>query len=627
VPLQITLPGENTGGKVVGIDLGTTNSLVAFVEFGEAKVISGRDGGLVPSVVTLDDNGNVIAVGVPAKKKALIDAAHTVYSVKRLMGKSYSDIQKDSGMLSYKLVPREEGLVRINIGSKEYTPIELSSYVLKELKDRAEKYFGEPVSKAVITVPAYFNDAQRQATKDAGRLAGLDVLRIINEPTAAALAYGLDRKKNGIFAIYDLGGGTFDISILKLTDGVFEVLATNGDTYLGGDDIDRRLMELFLSQISRIEPGFSPSPEELQLIRSEAERAKIALSTAQSVTVDLNFSQKNIIYKRNLTRQEIEMIVRPVLERTKKPCLDAMKDAKLSPKDIEDVVLVGGATRMPAVKLLVQELFHKKPHDSLNPDETVALGAAIQANVLSGGSKDILLLDVTPLSLGIETIGGMMSTIIPRNTTIPTKAQENYTTFADDQTGVEVNVYQGERDMVKDNRHLASFTLKGIPPLPAGAAKVEVNFLIDADGILHVSAKEVYTGIESQIEVKPSYGLTDEEIERMLRESIQFAKQDIAVRRITETKTEAERVVAATEKVLGQMRRQEVNIAPEVMYSLNINKIIDSLYALKKSLTGENAKEIQDNLNALESATEPLAHEIMNASVSVALSGKAVEEV
>src|SRR5579872_324230 len=323
MPLQITLPGQNAGGKVVGIDLGTTNSLVAYVEFGEAKVISGRDGGLVPSVVTLDDYGNVVAIGIPAKKRALIDAAHTIYSVKRLMGKSYSDVQKESGMLSYKLVPREEGLVRIHIGKKEYTPIELSSFVLRELKERAEKYFEEPVKKAVITVPAYFNDAQRQATKDAGRLAGLDVLRIINEPTAAALAYGLDRKKNGTFAVFDLGGGTFDISILKLTDGVFEVLSTNGDTYLGGDDIDRRLMELFLSQISRMEPGFVPNPEELQMIRQEAERAKISLSNAQSVTVDLQFPQKNFSYRRNLTRQELDMVVRPILERTKKPCLDA----------------------------------------------------------------------------------------------------------------------------------------------------------------------------------------------------------------------------------------------------------------------------------------------------------------
>lgn len=627
MPLQITLPGQNIGGKVVGIDLGTTNSLVAYVEFDEAKVIPGRDGGIVPSVVTLGDDGSVVAVGVAAKKRALIDAGHTVYSVKRLMGKSYSDVQKESGMLSYKLVPREEGLVRINIGNKEYTPIELSSYVLRELKERAEKYFEEPVTKAVITVPAYFNDAQRQATKDAGRLAGLDVLRIINEPTAAALAYGLDRKKNGTFAVFDLGGGTFDISILKLTDGVFEVLSTNGDTYLGGDDIDRRLMELFLSQISRIEPGFTPSPEELQQIRAEAERAKIALTTAQSFTVDLNFTQKNIIYKRNLTRAEVEMAARPVLERTKKPCLEAMKDAGLTPKDIEEVVLVGGATRMPAVKELVQELFKRKPHDSLNPDEAVALGAAIQANILGGGASDILLLDVTPLSLGIETIGGMMSTIIGRNTTIPTKAHESYTTFADNQTGVVINVYQGERDLIKDNRHLASFTLKGIPPLPAGAAKVDVNFLIDADGILHVNAKEVHTGIETQIEVKPSYGLTDEEIERMLRESITFAKQDIAARKIGEAKTEAERVVAATEKVLGQIRRNEIQLAPDKLQAMNVNSIIDALYALKKSLGTENAKEIQDNLDALESATEPLAHEIMNASVSEALSGKALEEV
>jgi Fe-S protein assembly chaperone HscA len=627
VPLQITLPGqEQGGGKVVGIDLGTTNSLVAFVEDSEAKVIPGRDGGLVPSVVTLDDNGAVMAVGNPAKKRALIDAGHTVYSVKRLMGKSYTDVSKEAGMLSYSLVPREEGLVRVQIGAKEYTPIELSAFVLRELKERAEKYFNEPVSKAVITVPAYFNDSQRQATKDAGRLAGLEVLRIVNEPTAAALAYGLDKKKNGIIAVYDLGGGTFDISILKLTNGIFEVLATNGDTYLGGDDIDRRLMELFISQIQRIEPNFQPNPEELQYIRQESERAKIALASAQTITVDIQLPRMNVNYKRNLTRNELEMMVRPILEKTKQPCLDALKDARLTPADIDEVVLVGGSTRMPAVKELVAQLFKIRPHDELNPDETVALGAAIQANVLSGGSTEILLLDVTPLSLGIETIGGMMSTIIPRNTTIPTKARENYTTFADNQTGVEVNVYQGERDRVKDNRRLAAFTLKGIPPLPAGAAKVEVTFMIDADGILHVSALETHTGIAQTIEVKPSYGLTDEEIERMLRESIIHAQEDIAARRLGEAKTEGERIANATEKVLGDIRHGSISFPKEKLQELKIDKIIDSLYSLRKSLTSENYKEIKEATELLEQHTELLAHEIMNASVSQALTGKTVEQ-
>ncbi len=623
MPLQISLPGqEQTGSKVVGIDLGTTNSLVAYVEAGEAKVIPGRDGGLVPSVVTLDDDGAVMAVGTPAKRRALIDAGHTIYSVKRLMGKSYTDVKKDSGMLSYALVPREEGLVRVAIGNREYTPIELSSFVLKELKERAEKYFGEPVSKVVITVPAYFNDSQRQATKDAGRLAGLDVLRIVNEPTAAALAYGLDKKKNGIVAIYDFGGGTFDVSILKLTNGIFEVLSTNGNTYLGGDDIDRRLMELFISQLQRIEPNFAPTAEELQQIRQEAERAKIALSELQHVTVDLQLPRLAINYKRNVSRGELEMLARPILDKTKQPCIDALADAGIKASGIDEVVLVGGSTRMPIVKQLVQELFGRKPHDSLNPDETVALGAAIQASVLSGGISEILLLDVTPLSLGIETIGSMMSTIISRNTTIPTIAKEAYTTFADNQTGVEINVFQGERDLVQDNRHLASFTLKGIPPLPAGAAKVEVTFMIDADGILHVSALETHTGIAQQIEVKPSYGLTDAEIERMLRESILHAKEDIAARRLGEAKTEGERVANATEKVLGDIRRGEISLSKESLATLKVDQIIDSLYALRKVLSTDDAKEIKALTEMLEEVTEPMAHEILNASVSQALTGK-----
>lgn len=626
--LQITLPGQGDfGGKVVGIDLGTTNSLVAYVSGGEARIIPGADGGIVPSVVTLDDAGNVVTVGVGAKRNALRDAAHTVYSVKRLMGKSYQDIGKEADLLSYKLVPREEGLVRVRVGNKEYTPIELSSFILSELKQRAEAFFGEPVSKAVITVPAYFNDAQRQATKDAGKLAGLDVLRIVNEPTAAALAYGLDKHKSGIVAVYDLGGGTFDISILKLSDGIFEVLSTHGDTYLGGDDIDRRLMEMFITQLKRVEPTFEPNPEELQAIRTESERIKIELTAKPNVTVELVFPMRGINYRRALSRQELEMIARPIIEKTRKACENALKDANLTPRDIDEVVLVGGATRMPAVKALVQEIFHKKPYDSLNPDETVALGAAIQADVLAGNTKDVLLLDVTPLSLGIETIGGMMSTIIARNTTIPTKATETYTTFADNQTGVVVNVFQGERDFVKDNRHLASFTLKGIPPLPAGAAKVVVQFLIDADGILHVSALEEHTGLVANIEVKPSYGLTDDEVERMLRDSIQHAKQDISARRLTEARTEAERVVIATEKVLGQLRRGEIPLPKARMSALDIPKIIDDLYALKKVMTGEDATVINSSLESLEQSTASLAHEIMDLSVSATLSGKAVETI
>ena len=612
---------------MVGIDLGTTNSLVAWVDHGAAKIIEGTDGKLVPSVVTLNDLGDVVAIGEKARERSMQDAQHTVYSVKRLMGKSYQDVKKESSLLGYQLVPADEGLVRVQIGKKLYTPIELSSYVLKELKHRAENFFNEAVTRAVITVPAYFNDSQRHATKDAGRLAGLDVLRIISEPTAAALAYGLDKTKEGIVAVYDLGGGTFDISILKITNGIFEVLSTNGDTYLGGDDIDRRLMELFITQIQHMTPAFQPTPEQLQQIRRIAERAKIALSSQQHVMIEIDFPESGIAYRRNLTFTEFERVAKSVIERTRKPCEDALRDAKLRPDEVDEVVLVGGATRAPMVKALVKEIFKQRPHDELNPEETVALGAAIQADVLAGSTKDILLLDVTPLSLGIETMGGMMSTIIPRNTTIPTKVSETYTTFADNQTGVEINVFQGERDFVKDNRHLASFTLKGIPPLPAGAAKVDVTFLIDADGILQVRARETHTGTEQQVEVKPSYGLSEDEISQMLEDSITHAPADIAARRLAEAKTEAQRILAATEKVLGQLRRGQLPISASKLRTLNVADIIDALYALRRVVNGEDAGAIAEQQALLERATSPLAQEIMNASVAEALEGKTVEQV
>ena len=633
MPLNIELPstngtnGEAPKGRVIGIDLGTTNSLVAYVDRGVAKIIEGVDGKLVPSVITLNDHGDVVAIGNKARERSMLDAQHTVYSVKRLMGKSFQDVKKESGLLGYRLVPADEGLVRIQIGKLVYTPIELSSYVLKELKKRAEDFFQEAVTRAVITVPAYFNDAQRHATKDAGRLAGLDVLRIISEPTAAALAYGLDKTKDGTVAVYDLGGGTFDISILKITGGIFEVLSTNGDTYLGGDDIDRRLMELFITQIQHMTPSFQPTPEQLQKIRHIAERTKIELSSRPNVMIEIDLPESGVAYRRNLTFPEFERVAKTIIERTRKPCEDALKDAKLDVDDIDEVVLVGGATRMPMVKALVKDIFKRKPHDELNPDETVALGAAIQANILAGETKHILLLDVTPLSLGIETMGGMMSTIIPRNTTIPTKVTETYTTFADNQTGVEINVFQGERDFVKDNRHLASFTLKGVPPMPAGAAKVEVSFLIDADGILQVRAKESHTETEQQVEVKPSYGLSEEEISKMLREAVEHAPADIALRRLTEAKTEAQRILAATEKVLGQLRRGQLAISPAKLKTINVGEVIDALYALRRAASGEDATAIRQQQELLEKATEPLAQEIMNAAVSQALEGKTVEQV
>ncbi|HEY3876536.1 MAG TPA: molecular chaperone DnaK [Candidatus Kapabacteria bacterium] len=633
MPLNIELPSTNgtnhtdTKGRVIGIDLGTTNSLVAYLDHGVAKIIEGTDGKLVPSVVTLNDRGDVVAIGNKARERSMQDAQHTVYSVKRLMGKSYQDVKKESSLLGYRLVPADEGLVRIQIGKQMYTPIELSSYVLKELKNRAEDFFNEAVTRAVITVPAYFNDAQRHATKDAGRLAGLDVLRIISEPTAAALAYGLDRTKEGIVAVYDLGGGTFDISILKITGGIFEVLSTNGDTYLGGDDMDRRLMELFITQIQHMTPSFVPTPEQVQKIRQIAERAKIELSTKPHVMIEIDLPESGVAYRRNLSVPEFDRIAKSIIERTRKPCEDALHDAKLDADDIDEVVLVGGATRMPMVKALVKDIFKHKPHDELNPDETVALGAAIQADILAGETKDILLLDVSPLSLGIETMGGMMSTIIPRNTTIPTKVTETYTTFADNQTGVEINVFQGERDFVKDNRHLASFTLRGVPPMPAGSAKVDVTFLIDADGILQVRAKESHTEIEQQVEVRPSYGLSEEEISTMLREAVQHAPADIAARRLAEAKTEAQRILAATEKVLGQLRRGQLAIAPAKLKTINVGEVIDALYALRRAASGEDAPTIIQHQELLERATEPLAQEIMNAAISQALEGKTIEQV
>jgi Fe-S protein assembly chaperone HscA len=606
--------------RVVGIDLGTTNSLVAYMDGNTPVVIADRNGEkLVPSVISVL-NDQVTLVGREAKHHLLTDTERTVYSVKRLMGKSFSDVEKDSHLLTYRFAPQREGLIKIQIGGRTYTPIELSAIILKELKRRAEDIWGAPVSQAVITVPAYFNDAQRQATKDSGRLAGLDVIRIVNEPTAAALAYGLDKKKEGTVAVYDLGGGTFDVSILKLKGGVFEVLSTNGDTYLGGDDIDRRLMELVLHEINdECGVDLQSSPQVLQEIRETVERAKCELSSSERTYFELHFPKYGVEYEKELTRTELEDLSGPIVDRTRKPCEQALKDAGLKPEDVDTVVLVGGSTRMPLVKKTVEELFQRRPYDEINPDEVVALGAAVQADILAGGRKDVLLLDVTPLSLGIETLGGVMSVLIPRNTTIPAKASELFTTFADNQTGVNVNVYQGERELVQDNRKLGEFVLKGIPQMPAGMPKIEVGFIIDADGILQVRAKELRTGIEQSTDVKPSYGLTDDEIEKMLRESVEFAQADITQRMLIEARNQAEAVIKALEKSIG---------AYSAMLEGNEEKEIESVLSeLRASLKGEDHHLIQDLAKKLDGVTLGFAQRIMNLTVNEALKSKKVSEI
>lgn len=614
--LQIDL-GPGRTRRVVGIDLGTTNSLVAYVDGQVPRIIDVAGDGIVPSVVAVLD-GHIV-VGRAAKEHLFTEADRTIYSVKRLMGKSYNDLERDSHLLSYRLASRSEGLVRVQIGEEEYTPIELSAMILRDLKARAEEHFGEPVSAAVITVPAYFNDAQRQATKDAGKLAGLDVLRILNEPTAAALAYGLDQKKTGTVAVYDLGGGTFDVSILKLDGGVYQVLATGGDTYLGGDDIDQAIMGRIASELAESHGVASTNAEELQRLRDAAERAKQALSFADEVEIVVELSAHGVTYRRIWTRGELEALAAPIVERTAGPCRGAMRDAGLTPADIDAVVLVGGSTRMPLVRRTVAELFRREPFDSLNPDEVVALGAAIQADVLSGNRRDTLLLDVVPLSLGIETVGGMMSTLITRNTTIPTQVREHYTTFVDNQTGININVFQGEREFVKDNRELASFTLGPLPPLPAGMPKIEVTFTIDADGILRVHARDMRTGAEQGLDVRPSYGLTEAEIERMLRESIENAQSDIAARMLAEARAEAETLTAAASKTMAQ--HHDLVEAGE-------RAAIQEIQArLAAATAGTDHRSIRAITEELEHATEPLAQRVLNRSVQTTLAERNIGEI
>jgi len=624
-------------GKVVGIDLGTTNSLVAYVRDGAPQVVRDSSGdGLVPSVVSLGDDGTIF-VGREAQRRLLTAPGRTAYSVKRFMGRGVDDVRDEAALLPFRVGGEAGGVVRIGLGDpaspgataghgREFTPPELSAFVLRELKQRAEDHFRDQgefdfeVDRAVITVPAYFNDAQRTATRDAGRIAGLEVLRIISEPTAASLAYGLEKRDRGLIAVYDLGGGTFDISILRVEDGVFHTLATNGDTHLGGDDIDRLLIELVLGDVT------ATDAETIQAIRKAVIQAKLDLSDHEETEIVVESSSavpKG--YRRRITRADFEALIRPLVDRTLGPVKQALTDAALEPREIDEVVLVGGSTRIPLVRRLVADLFGRMPHSDLNPDEVVALGAAVQADILITGRREMLLLDVTPLSLGIETIGGVVSKIIMRNSTIPASGREMYTTSVDNQTAVDIHVVQGERELVADCRSLAHFKLRGIPPMPAGLPRIEVRFQIDANGILSVGARELRTGIEQAIEVKPSYGLTDQEVERMLLESFEHAAADFDARLLIETRNEAETVITATEKSL---RRPDFDaITTGEVTSAEVERIRAALADLKQIMTSTERDLIHAKTDALNHATRHLAEVVMNRSVREALAGKNVQDV
>ena len=622
--------------RIVGIDLGTTNSLVAYMEGDKPIVIPGVDGSnLVPSIVALDvvaadapASSRSVTVGNSARRALIENPERAVYSVKRLMGRGLEDVQDELKLFPFHLAddiqPGE--VLRIQLGEMQFTPSEISAYILRQLKRNAERYFGAPVTKAVITVPAYFNDAQRQATRDAGRMAGLDVLRLVNEPTAAALAYGLDRAKEGVIAVYDFGGGTFDISILKLNDGIFEVIATNGDTHLGGDDIDNLLLAVALDEIrAEHNVDLRQLPDAIQALRKAVIEAKIALSSGPIAKLDIELPGGDR-YQREIPREVYEQLIQPILARTATPCRQAIADAGITPDQIEEVVLVGGSTRIPSVRTLVDQVFQlsargKQPHTELNPDEVVALGAAVQASILAGSSTttdQLLLLDVTPLSLGIEALGGVVARIIQRNSTIPASATEHFTTGVDGQTNVAIHVLQGERELAADCRSLARFDLKGIPPMQAGLPRIEVKFLIDANGILQVTAREQRSGLQSQIEVKPTYGLTDEQVETMILDSFDNAETDFEARQLIEARLEADTILSAVEK--APRNPVWLQLSDEEQAAIEAARL--HLEAIKP---GSDLKAIRGATTTLDQTTRRFAELMMEAAVSTAMRGKTMQ--